>query len=72
MFLATTTAGSGVMSTGMLIMWLVIMFGNVHLGDAVTLFAVEGDIPKVAVFLAMPDADKGQAGIQPVLYLKRH
>ena len=46
--------------------------GVVHLGDAVTLFAVEGDIPKVAVFLAMPDADKGQAGIQPVLYLKGH
>ena len=46
--------------------------GVVHLGDAVTLLAVEGDIPKVAVFLAMPDADKGQAGIQPVLYLKGH
>ena len=28
--------------------------GVVHLGNAVTLFAVEGDIPKVAVFLAMP------------------
>ena len=30
MFLATTTAGSGVMSTGMLIMWLVIMFGMMY------------------------------------------
>ena len=46
--------------------------GIVHLGNAVTLLAVEGDIPKVAVFLAMPYTDKGQAGIQPVLYLKGH
>ena len=46
--------------------------GVVHLGNAVTLLAVEGDIPKVAVFLAMPYADKSQAGIQPVLYLKGH
>ena len=31
MFLATTTAAnSGVMSTGMLIMWLVIMFGMMY------------------------------------------
>ena len=30
MFLATTTANSGVMSTGMLIMWLVIMFGMMY------------------------------------------
>ena len=30
MFLATTTANSGVMSPGMLIMWLVIMFGMMY------------------------------------------
>ena len=30
MFLATTTANGGVMSTGMLIMWLVIMFGMMY------------------------------------------
>ena len=30
MFLATTTANSGVMSTRMLIMWLVIMFGMMY------------------------------------------
>ena len=45
---------------------------SVSAGDSVTLLAVEGDIPKVAVFLAMPYADKSQAGIQPVLYLKGH
>ena len=30
MFLATTTVNGGVMSTGMLIMWLVIMFGMMY------------------------------------------
>ena len=41
----------------------------VHLSYAVTLFAIERDIPKVIVFLVMPYPDKRQAGIQPILYL---
>ena len=44
----------------------------VHLSYAVTLFTIERDIPKVIVFLVMPYPDKRQAGIQPILYLKRH
>ena len=40
----------------------------VHLDDAITLLPVERNVPEVAVLLAMPQADEGQAGIQPVLY----
>ena len=46
--------------------------GIAHLRYAVTLLAVEGNIPEVGILFAMPYTDKRQTRVQPVLYLKRY
>lgn len=43
-----------------------------HLCNAVTLAAVERNVPEITVLLVKPHSDKAEARIQPILYLEGH